>query len=348
MEPINHSEHKPSLGDNSNYINSIKAGTITRANMVKAEEIFKELTEFDPQTLVDNPGCVVFVGATACGKTFTMTRFLYEIHKNYDKIYMISTTATLQRCYDYIPRENIMEYNDNTEPFLINLFETQKVAIEAKLDYDRWKESKKSNKDSDTTISSEEHVRTTKTTKHDPVKPKKVDKILLILDDVIHLKAFRNSQLLRAIFQGGRHRDIKVIILSQRFTAIPPDMRTNIRWAISFDLDSAHERETFARNFISDINHKVGDLVFQKVVKEKKYQCIVVEAYKGGVGTVERTKKYIAPAEAKKFKIKSVSAEPEYTKLKSIQTVTPSTNIPTMRTRESRKPRNSLEELIIE
>ena len=77
-------------------------------------------------------------------------------------------------------------------------------------------------------------------------------------------------------------------------------------WAISFDLDAKKEREKFAQSYLSAKNQRVGELIFDKIVKEKPYQCVVVEVYKNGAPVEEKVKKFVAKMDIPKFTVAKI------------------------------------------
>ncbi len=133
---------------------------------------------------------------------------------------------------------------------------------------------------------------------------KKLDRTLIIMDDLICDKNFKKSSILDDYCVGGRHLGFNLWILSQNFTSLKPLMRNNASWSVAFDLDSANERKHFVGQYLSAKNNRVGDLLFRKIVKEAPYQCIVIENHKVGASTDEKVRKFIANPSPKSYKIK--------------------------------------------
>lgn len=332
----------------SGYINSLNEGTIRKADMKLAEGY--TISTFDPKTMIDMPGCVSITAMTGAGKTVLIKDLLSHTHKSFDKIYLISSTAELQTIYDFIPRENIMKSFDET--FIAGLIDRQDAAKQEILKRERSKgKGKGKNKQEEEFVNSSSTpvVRVRTSTPAGLVNQgeiPKLDKVLVIMDDIIHDVGYKKSKLLPSLFTGGRHYDISVWILTQKFTSIEPKLRCNVRWAISFDLDSSTERESFVKSYMCALNARVGDLLFQRIVKEKPYQCVIVEIYKNGASTEEKVKKYIADPKVKEFKVKSINAARTKTDLEIAKILdgpvrtskTPVGDLPMLRTRAKASP----------
>lgn len=224
------------------------------------------IQEFDPMSIVDSYGFISITAATGAGKTVLIKDLLSRIHKYYDSIYLISPTAKFQKMYNFIPKSNISEVFD--EEFL-NII---------------W------NKSSNKKLSDQSC---------------KLDKILIILDDIIHDPLFKKSTAMKQFATGSRHLNISMWILTQNFTSIPPIIRNNIRISIAFDLDGKKEKEKFVSSYLSSKNQRVGILLFERITKVK-YQACIVEVYKSGEDVENKVKRYIANPKIKEFKVKEV------------------------------------------
>lgn len=225
--------------------------------------------EFDPETLAEIPGNLSITSMTGGGKTLLIIDWLSKIHTKFAFIYLFSRTAKIQKCYNFIPRENITDHFD--EEFLTNLFEVHKSKKEADMEAGRDVE---------------------------------LPKVLLIFDDVVNDLAYKRSKIFDNLFTEGRHYNFSCWKLVQKFTLLKPVQRINVRWAVSFDLDTKGERERFCQDYLSAHNNQVGEMLFKRIVKERKYQAVIVEIHKNGESVDQKVKKYVADPNVKAFKIK--------------------------------------------
>lgn len=122
---------------------------------------------------------------------------------------------------------------------------------------------------------------------------KKMDNILVILDDIIASPSYKKSKMLDEFATAARQVNITVFILSQNFTSIKPIVRNNIRVAFTFQMQSAKERAKFSEQFLGADSARAGDILLRKITGTK-YQCLIVQVYKNGDKLDDRVKKYIA------------------------------------------------------
>jgi hypothetical protein len=108
---------------------------------------------------------------------------------------------------------------------------------------------------------------------------KKREKVLIILDDVLHDKEFKNSKVFKKVSTGGRHLDITIIFLTQYLKAVGPIIRNNTRLFIAFETDSYKEREKIIDDFLSFDTKAEGDAIYKEITKTP-YQCMLVCVYK--------------------------------------------------------------------
>lgn len=137
---------------------------------------------------------------------------------------------------------------------------------------------------------------------------KPLDKVLIVLDDIIASPSYKKSKLLDEIAVSGRHLNFTLILLSQNFTSIKPIVRNNAFMAIAFALASRKEREKFVEAFLAAESNKSGDILFRKITEER-YQSIVINVWKVGCKLDEKVKKYTADPDVK-IKLKEPKPEP--------------------------------------
>ncbi|KAH9259026.1 hypothetical protein BASA81_002646 [Batrachochytrium salamandrivorans] len=242
--------------------------TLNNGSIYKNDLLMAEsynIGTFEPETIAAIPGNMSITAMTGAGKTKFIIDLLSRVHHQFDAVYLFSRTAKAQEIYDFIPRESIFDrYN---EEFLVKLWN---------------------------------HHYTKKVTD----KKTKLDKVLIIMDDIINDIEYKKSRIIDDYFTGGRHYNFSVWFLTQNFTSLKLLQRNNVRWAVAFDIDAKKEREKFVQSYLSAKNDRVGNLLFTKIVKERPYQAVVVEVYKNGASTEEKVKKYVANPDVKSFRLK--------------------------------------------
>lgn len=142
-------------------------------------------------------------------------------------------------------------------------------------------------------------------------------KILVIMDDFIADPEFIKSKIIKDYAIGARHIGITVIMLTQYFCSLANIIRTNMRLSVCFKTSCETERVKFATTYLSAKNKKIGEILFDKITKEREYQCIVIENYKNDPDETKVIKKFLANPNLPKFKIK------EYPAIKYLQDPAP-------------------------
>lgn len=248
------------------YTDSLNDGTIYKNDLVSADKIFHSLKNFEPSIISKlGGGCLSITASTGAGKTVLIKDLLKHNENYFKEVHLISRTAKMQSFYDFIPRENIQD--KFSEEFLLNLIY-----------------SRKSRKEANNKIA--------------------LEPVLLIFDDIINDINYKKSSAMDNLFTEGRQYNITVFFLTQNFTSLKVLQRNNVRIAISFNHDTSKERRKFSESYLSLQNDRIGRMLFDKVTKEKPYQCIVVEVFKNGASAKEKIKKYIADPNVKDPKIK--------------------------------------------
>ena len=131
------------------------------------------------------------------------------------------------------------------------------------------------------------------------------ERTLIIFDDILCDPKIRSSHILKDLFCGSRHLAISMWCLSHNYTVLSPIQRQNTCWFVAFDLDSYKEKQNLVGQYLSAQNQKVGEILFKRITKEKKYQCIIIEAHKSGAPVEDKVRKYISNPKPPKFKIKA-------------------------------------------
>lgn len=92
------------------YTENLSKGTIYKNDIILAEKF--QINDFDPLVIPKDitGGIIAIIAATGTGKTFLLRDILSKIHENYDRFYLFSGTAKLQKDYDFFPKEFIFEH----------------------------------------------------------------------------------------------------------------------------------------------------------------------------------------------------------------------------------------------
>jgi len=196
-----------------------------------------------------------------------MKSLLQQLQKRFDDAYLFSATASLQEdTYSYIPKGN--QYEELDTMVMSRIMDRQK---RQKLD-----------------------------------NPKKLKHILFIIDDMIAEAAIRTDRTIMKLFVQGRHYGISVMVTSQVVgsrVSIPPEIRNNSEYILSFSLFSEPDRKILIERFGSITNAKEGIGFFKKITQEK-WQCCIFDTTQSQANTLEEMMfKYQAPENIKKFMI---------------------------------------------
>jgi len=104
------------------YIENISNNSIRKQDYKLAESY--QIDTLSPQDFNDITGGVVaIIAETGSGKTVFLRDILSKIHERYNKIYLMSRTAKLQKAYDFFPRSMITD--DYDEELMKNIWENQ-------------------------------------------------------------------------------------------------------------------------------------------------------------------------------------------------------------------------------
>lgn len=86
--------------------------TMFKHDQEQADELHKKITIFDPNDLLARHGLCSIVAMTGSGKTVLIIDWLNTVYKNFETIIMLSRTAKLQECYDFLDRTLIYDTFD--------------------------------------------------------------------------------------------------------------------------------------------------------------------------------------------------------------------------------------------
>ena len=218
-------------------------------------DIQKTLRKFEPLSVPRN-AFILCIASRRSGKSHICTHFLEEYTKKHktQAVFLFSRTNA---GFDGIP------YN-----YRYNNLEPLKELIEIQI----------------------------KVKKHNQ-KAKKKDKIesniIIILDDMVAegglSAAMRKDPLLNKLSTNGRHlssshSNMMVILISQVFTGISPQIRLNADLLWTCQLSSRRERENIVQSFLSLHSGRKGlaesYAVFDQVVNSEDFKFIAIECTK--------------------------------------------------------------------
>lgn len=258
------------------YLKNLNKNSKYRNDLIYVNSVYDKVQQFDPETLQDIFGGLIgLYGVTGCGKSILLREMIYKNKNKYPGgIYLMCGTAGLQPSYDYIPEVNRIP--EYSETFLDNMWTKQ-------------------NKD---------------------FLAGKHKKILVVMDDFITDPGFKKqkSKIITKYAIGARHIGITVIMLTQYFCGLDNDLRTQMRLAVCFKTSCDTEKKKFTDTYLSAKNKHIGEVIFGKITRERKYQCMIMECYKNEIDELDTIKKFIASPDLPKFKIKEYPAS-KYLKL---------------------------------
>lgn len=98
---------------------------------------------------------------------------------------------------------------------------------------------------------------------------------VLILDDCASNSKLRNDKGLRELFLNGRHFNICVVLTSQIYKVVPPDLRGNVDYVFVFHTKFVKDCQTLHTEFFGMFSHwKVFKAVFDSATKDR--HCMVL------------------------------------------------------------------------
>lgn len=130
-------------------------------------------------------------------------------------------------------------------------------------------------------------------------KENEVDvRTLLILDDVLGESNF-NDGLFTKLINNYRHYNISMIIASQYINKIPPNFRSNVKYAFIFNQTT--ERALTAAYDSYFISHYTFDEMKKLFTKLKRYECFFISTEE--YDKSKKFRKFIAPEKIAEFYI---------------------------------------------
>lgn len=246
-----------------------------RAQNEEAMKRFKFGT-FDYKEIPIGKGIAVTITAKRnCGKSVLMKDLCYRLKDLFQRVYVFSNTAKYQpEVFDFVNKEDIFVGLDSNK--LKQIWATQDLFVEKLLLKNKGKK----------------------------IDHKKVDKILILFDDLIGDPGVRTEESLIQLFTRGRHCYISQIFITQTIVGIPPVMRRNLDLAISFYLENYDCRKTFSMEYLSTKNVQLGMRIFEELTAGKgEHQCIIKLNYGVSKNPEDFIRTYKAELKLPKFHI---------------------------------------------
>ena len=187
------------------------------------------------------PSFIVY-GPRGSGKTFLTSDIIYQIHSDFDIIYLFSNTAHLQKdVFKFIPVSNkIQGFN---EDILSDIVENQKQQVRRSLATD------------------------------EPVK-----KIIIVFDDVISNNKIRASDVLNDLYISGRHLRISPFLLSQSIggkSGIPIVIRDNADVVFSFYPSTIYDKSLIYERYLSMKDKKQAQVLIEQCTHERFHVMVI-------------------------------------------------------------------------
>lgn len=249
------------------FMSNISKNTIYYQNLAQVNSY--KFGEFDiTKELSDKKNfSMTITSKRRTGKSVLLKDLCHKMKNWYSQVFLFSMTSDLQpELYDFIPNKNI--FNSFNEAKIEEIWNRQEKLI--------------------TSMKTLE------------VSDAEMPHILLIFDDVISDPRVKKSEIFNRIAVAGRHIKLACITLSQTFTGLPPVVRVNVDCAIAFYLDSADNRESFAKQYLSTKSVRQGVLIFEKITKEE-YNAIVCLNFRTSQNPEDTVKTYKAKLKVPKF-----------------------------------------------
>jgi hypothetical protein len=106
-------------------------------------------------------------------------------------------------------------------------------------------------------------------------------RILVICDDLLSdAKYHKNDDTLVALYTLGRHVDISVLYLTQKFKGLPPIFRDNADIVVCFNMFNSNEAKQLAEEFLGGLNIRTAQEMLDLYCSQKFHTALIVETWR--------------------------------------------------------------------
>lgn len=209
---------------------------------------------------------ITLVGSRRRGKSYLIRDFYYKIGKYYDKVYLFSGTADVQKDFwNFIDPKNIYEGID--EVALNRILGEQKKVID-------------NSKETDKT---------------------KMPHVMIIFDDIIQDNtSAKSSDFICKMYSNGRHYNILSILATQSLKKISKHARDNTDITIAYAFKNGNDKDDFVDENFSVDSNRIGKKILDSITANEDYHCIVVLNYLATKDIEKMVMRYLADAKARK------------------------------------------------
>lgn len=194
---------------------------------------------------IDNikiPFRIVVSSKSNSGKSHYVNYLLYSNSEKFEKCYVISYTN--DDYYEYITKHTYKEYSEDIINKIIN--------------------------------NQEKEGKTYYTETPRGIKKKKEYKhVVLILDDCIGNVNLSHEKSIDRLYASGRHYNISIIIITQKYKAVSNLIRNNLNYLILFSHSNKEQKKIIA----SEYSKYDKDIEFYRVLDTytKNYGCLIID-----------------------------------------------------------------------
>jgi hypothetical protein len=231
-----------------------------------------EFQNFDPKFMKEfRDMTCIFFGARRTGKTTALRHFLSINKSLWDRVYVFSMSADLQKdTFDFAEKDD--QFTDFDPEVIGKIIDDQKADVMQKL------------------ANKQDHL---------------IKHILIVLDDMISDYRIRTSPVFDSIFSMGRHLRISSIVLTQEIggkSGVNRICRNNIDLGVCFYPPNENDRELIIEQYLSTQNYKIGEVVLSQITAEP-YTAIAFMPRKNMRDLRDFCYVYKAPQSVPKFRI---------------------------------------------
>ena len=111
-------------------------------------------------------------------------------------------------------------------------------------------------------------------------KTKKRARILILCDDLLSDRNHRHDETLESLYTLGRHVDISVMYLSQKFKGLPPVFRDNSDLMVCFNMFNSNEAKQLAEEFLGGLNIRTAQEMLDLYCSQAEHTALIIETWR--------------------------------------------------------------------